>query len=75
MAFAGTPPTTVFGGTSFVTTAPAATIAPSPTETPGRMVAWEPVSYTHLLGEHSHSGTAGVMAGFILMMILDVALG
>ncbi len=27
------------------------------------------------LGEHSHSGTAGVMAGFILMMILDVALG
>lgn len=27
------------------------------------------------LGEHSHSGTAGVMVGFILMMILDVALG
>ncbi len=27
------------------------------------------------LGEHSHSGTAGVMAGFMLMMILDVALG
>lgn len=27
------------------------------------------------LGEHSHSGTIGVMTGFIIMMILDVALG
>ncbi len=27
------------------------------------------------LGEHSHSGTVGVMAGFVIMMILDVALG
>lgn len=27
------------------------------------------------LGAHSHSGTLGVMAGFIIMMILDVALG
>lgn len=27
------------------------------------------------LGEHSHAGTTGVMAGFLLMMILDVALG
>ena len=27
------------------------------------------------LGEHSNLGTMGVMAGFILMMILDVALG
>lgn len=27
------------------------------------------------LGEHSHIGTAGVMLGFIVMMILDVALG
>ena len=27
------------------------------------------------LGEHSHIGTAGVMAGFLVMMILDVALG
>lgn len=26
------------------------------------------------LGEHSHSGTAGVMLGFLVMMILDVAL-
>lgn len=27
------------------------------------------------LGEHSHIGTFGVLSGFILMMILDVALG
>ena len=27
------------------------------------------------LGEHSHVGTLGVMAGFLVMMILDVALG
>ena len=27
------------------------------------------------LGEHSHIGTLGVMAGFVLMMVLDVALG
>ena len=27
------------------------------------------------LGEHSNIGTMGVMAGFLIMMILDVALG
>lgn len=27
------------------------------------------------LGEHSNIGTIGVMAGFLVMMILDVALG
>lgn len=27
------------------------------------------------LGEHSHTGTAGVMLGFLVMMILDVTLG
>ncbi len=27
------------------------------------------------LGEHSHAGTAGVLAGFLVMMVLDVALG
>lgn len=27
------------------------------------------------LGEHSHLGTGGVMVGFLLMMVLDVALG
>lgn len=27
------------------------------------------------LGEHSHSGTIGVIAGFIVMMVLDIALG
>lgn len=37
--FAGFPATTVHGGTSFVTTAPAATTAPSLTVTPGKTVA------------------------------------
>jgi ZIP family zinc transporter len=27
------------------------------------------------LGEHSHAGTLAVMAGFLLMMVMDVALG
>ena len=27
------------------------------------------------LGEHSNVGTLGVMVGFLIMMILDVALG
>ena len=27
------------------------------------------------MGEHSHAGTMGVMGGFLLMMVLDVALG
>ena len=27
------------------------------------------------LGEHSHTGTAGVMLGFLVMMVLDIALG
>lgn len=27
------------------------------------------------LGEHSNVGTMGIMSGFLLMMILDVALG
>ena len=27
------------------------------------------------MGEHSHAGTAGAMAGFLVMMVLDVALG
>ena len=42
MNFAGTPPTIVFGVTSFVTTAPAATIAPSPILTPGKTVTLDP---------------------------------
>ena len=40
---AGTPPTTMSGGTSFVTTAPAATMAPSPMVTPGVTVALAPI--------------------------------
>ena len=27
------------------------------------------------LGEHSHAGTASVMSGFLVMMLLDVLLG
>ena len=27
------------------------------------------------LGDHSNAGTLGVMAGFLVMMVLDVALG
>ncbi len=27
------------------------------------------------LGEHSHTGTLGVLSGFLLMMVLDIALG
>ena len=27
------------------------------------------------LGEHSNSGTLGVLAGFVIMMVLDIALG
>lgn len=38
MTRAGMPPTTVFAGTSFVTTAPAAITAPAPTVTPPRTV-------------------------------------
>ena len=43
MSFAGLPPTMVFGATSFVTTALAATTAFSPTVTPGRIVALAPI--------------------------------
>nr|DAF45430.1 MAG TPA: hypothetical protein [Siphoviridae sp. ctBLh2] len=42
MIRAGTPPTIVSAGTSFVTTAPAATMALSPIVTPLRIVAWAP---------------------------------
>lgn len=41
--FAGTPATTVFFGTSLVTTTPAAITAFSPTITPGQMVALAPI--------------------------------
>ena len=43
MALAGTPPTSVLGGTSLVTTDPAATTALSPIETPGRMLQQRPI--------------------------------
>src|SRR5258708_25603859 len=40
---AGLPATTEYGGTSLVTTAPAATIPPSPTETPRKTMAHAPI--------------------------------
>lgn len=43
MNLAGTPPTIVFRGTLFDTTAPAATIAFSPIVTPARIVELEPI--------------------------------
>lgn len=43
MTFAGFPPTTVLGGTSFVTTAPDAITEFSPTETPGNTTAFPPI--------------------------------
>ncbi len=42
MTRAGMPATIAFGGTSFVTTAPAPTIAPSPMVTPGRITDFAP---------------------------------
>ena len=38
------------------------------------VVAEELIPEAHL-GEHSHAGTLGVMGGFLVMMVLDVALG
>ena len=46
---AGTPPTTVFAGTSLETTAPAATTAFSPMVTPGSMVAAAPIHALRLM--------------------------
>ena len=40
---AGIPPTTVYGGTSFVTTEPAATTAPSPILIPCKMTEFGPI--------------------------------
>ena len=43
MVLAGLPTTIEFGITSFVTTDPAPTIAPSPIVTPGKIVAFAPI--------------------------------
>ena len=43
MCLAGIPPTTVLGGTSVVTTEPAATTEFSPMVTPGNIVAAAPI--------------------------------
>lgn len=57
MNLAGTPPSTVLAGTSFVTTAPAAMMALSPMVTPYRMVLLDP---THT--RFPSTMGAGVMA-------------
>ena len=49
MCFAGTPPTTVFAGTSLETTAPAATTEFSPMVTPGNIVAAAPIHALRLI--------------------------
>ena len=41
---AGVPATTVYGGTSSVTTAPAATTAPLPTVTPSKTTTFAPIT-------------------------------
>ena len=51
---AGFPATTVDGGTFFVTTEPAPTIAPSPTVIPQRMVAFEPIEAPFLINVGVH---------------------
>ena len=43
IVFAGLPAAIVYAGTSFVTTALAAMMAPSPIVTPGRIVALSPI--------------------------------
>ena len=43
MILAGLPPTNEYGGTLLVTTLPAATIVPSPTVTPFKIIAFAPI--------------------------------
>lgn len=49
MNFAGIPPTMVLSGTSFETTAPAATIEFSPIVTPGKTIAFAPIQAFFLI--------------------------
>lgn len=69
ISFTGTPPTRVFGLTSFVTTAPAATTAPSPIVTPPIMVASAPIQHPSpmMIGfayvRHLYSPDAGFQSG------------
>ena len=55
--FAGTPATTVFSGTSLVTTAPTAITAFSPTITPGQMVALAPIQAFFLISTGFNSSS------------------
>lgn len=57
MNLAGTPPTTVLAGTSFVTTAPAAMMALSPMVTPCRMVLSLPIRVSQYDGSRCHGRT------------------
>src|SRR5260370_40586484 len=59
--FAGTPATTAYSGTSCVTTAPAPTIACGPMRTPGRMLAFIPISAPN-------PTTTGFMTSALLMI-------
>ena len=61
MILAGIPPTTAYGGTSFVTTAPAATIEPSPSVTPLVITAPEPIQT--LLPILMGAGTSPLLSG------------
>ena len=54
ISFAGMPPTTVFGSTSLVTTAPAPTMAFSPTVTPGRIAAPAPIQQLLFFAQTSY---------------------
>ena len=67
MIFAGTPPTTAIGGTSFVTTAPAATMAPSPMG-----YAWGDCCVCpdpHILADHDR-GRIGVLAALWIYLVV-----
>ena len=61
--FAGTPPTIANGGTSRVTTAPAATTLPRPSVTPGRIVARVPIQTWSSITTRrsSRRGTVGIV--------------
>ena len=63
MMRAGTPPTSLLGGTSAVTTEPAATTLEAPMRTPGRMVARAPIQHPLPISIGSDPGIADSPAG------------
>lgn len=64
MILAGTPPIIAYGGTSFVTTAPAAITAPSPTVMPGSKLTFAPIhtSFPMTIGELSAYCSIGLFS-------------